>query len=270
MTGDPDYEAELGAIAPPLPLVSKPLQDAQRQRAQRLGSPSALVRLKGLEQLYAYLIAERGAYRENQDLQPLAFLIDRLFADFETGLEATLSGYPGVCADAMRDVMETEALLLDFAHAWENAREWLQGDDKVRRQKYAPAAVRKRLQAAGIAPYSNPDWDARDYRGHSEALHVTPSTPFGIARGFHAFDDSVFGQVGYMEIFEHSLRVLDALDRLRLARSSDVSAPRLPLAMDDYFRAGQLTKTNESLVIGVLRVIHEKEKPEPGGDVPRP
>jgi hypothetical protein len=39
--------------------------------------------------------------------------------------------------------------------------------------------------------------------------------------------------------------------------------------MDDYFRAAQLTKTNESLVIGVLRVIHEKEEPEPGGDSPR-
>jgi hypothetical protein len=73
------------------------------------------MRLKGLEQLYTYLDAAIESYSLIPKLAVLAFLVRRVRADFETALEATLSGYQGVASDAMRDVMEIEGLLLDFA-----------------------------------------------------------------------------------------------------------------------------------------------------------
>ncbi len=58
-------------------------------------------------------------------LSRLAFLVTRSAADFETATEATLSGYLSVAVDAMRDVMEIENLLLDFAVSPAHIDEWL-------------------------------------------------------------------------------------------------------------------------------------------------
>ena len=62
----------------------------------------------------------------------MAFLVERAEADFQTAIEATLSGYQGVAADAMRDVMEIECLLLDFAVNGGGADEWLNADESLR------------------------------------------------------------------------------------------------------------------------------------------
>jgi hypothetical protein len=96
-------------------------------------------------------------------------------------------------------------------------------------------------------------------QGHSEALHVRPGARFGSGRGYHRFDDSVFGQVGYMEMFGHGRRVLDAIDVLRSMYAPDGSEFRLPLLMNDFLEAGKLTHTNQSLVVAMLRMINKAE-----------
>jgi hypothetical protein len=261
MSDLPRYSDALSSLAGSTPHVAHWLQQAEQQRAQRLASSSADIRLKGLEQLYIYLDAEQKTYAQTAELAPLAWLIGRVGADFVTAVEATLSGYAGVAFDAIRDVMEIEALLLDFATKWENAEEWLTCDDQTRRRKFSPVKVRERLSAAGVSPYANDDYEPFDYQGHSEALHVGPAVRFGSGRGYHRFDDSVFGQVGYMEMFEHGRRILDAVDVLRSRHAPDGSEFRLPLPMNDFFEAGKLTHTNQSLVMAMLSMISEAHTP---------
>jgi hypothetical protein len=137
-----------------------------------------------LQELFTYLDAIRDAYAADDELPKLAFLVARAIADFETALEATLSGYQGVAADAMRD--EIESLLLDFAVHPEHADEWLTRDRGVRLRKFSPAKVRDRLIAAGMPPFSDEGWEPADYRGHSESLHVTPRVRLVGAPPVHA------------------------------------------------------------------------------------
>lgn len=123
------------------------------------------------------------------DLADLALLVSRVRADFETALEATLSGYQGVAAEAMRDVMEIEGLLLDFSTHPGNAEEWLKADRRMLIGRYGPAAVRDRLKAADVAPYSNDGFEPVDYQAHSAAIlrpklrlvrHVDPLVELGV------------------------------------------------------------------------------------------
>src|SRR5439155_7049867 len=133
--------------------------------------------------LFEYLDAAEHAYQTNPDLTRLAFLVARSAADFETALEATLSGYQGVAADAMRDVMEVEYLLLDFAAHPEHVVQWLSADRQTRLHRFSPATVRQRLRGAGMSPFSDTGWEPTDYRAHSESLHVTPDVSIIGARG---------------------------------------------------------------------------------------
>jgi hypothetical protein len=80
----------------------------------------------------------------------LKFLIDRTIADFETALEATLSGYWAVTFDAMRDVLEIQFLPMDFALTFAHITEWLDADDRTLKNKFEPASVRQRLKVAGV------------------------------------------------------------------------------------------------------------------------
>ncbi|KIZ17579.1 hypothetical protein [Streptomyces natalensis] len=68
-----------------------------------------------------------GSYStpETPELSKLAFIVERTHADFMTALEATLSGYFSVASDAMRDVLEIQYLLMDFAINPGHADDWL-------------------------------------------------------------------------------------------------------------------------------------------------
>jgi hypothetical protein len=205
-------------------------------------------RLAGLEQLLAYLQAVRDAYLADDHLAKLAFLITRAIADFETALEATLSGYQGVAADAMRDVMEIEYLLLDFAAHPEHADEWLTCDRPTRLRKFSPATIRDRLIAAGLPPFSDEGWEPLDYRAHSESLHVTPYNPVIGARGIEArADESLLSDAGFMEIFEHAWRLLQAVEPLRMIRQGEPLEFEPLTPMDDFFDAR--ARTGEMLVM---------------------
>lgn len=104
-------EESLTLLKETRPRVARALMTAQERRTQRLASYLGGARLQGLEQHHEYLDAAEKAYSDSPKLVKLAFLVRRVRADYETALEATLSGYQGVAADAMRDVMEIEALL---------------------------------------------------------------------------------------------------------------------------------------------------------------
>ncbi len=200
-------------------------------------------RLAGLEELLLYLEAIGAAYRNHDELRKLAFLVSRAVADFETALEATLSGYQGVAADSMRDVMEIEYLVLDFATTPGNASEWLTCSRRVRLGKFAPAKIRARLIVAGLPPFGDPEWEAIDYRAHSESLHVTPRALPIAVRGIEPEPGSLLADAGFIEIFEHGWRLIRALELLRMAHVGETEMePLRPLAkfFDTHQRTGEM------------------------------
>lgn len=146
----PSYQQSLARLEESKPRIAHALREADERRIKRLAALADGMRLRGLEQLHVYLDAAAESYASLPPIADIAFLLARVRADFQTALEATLSGYQGVAADAMRDVMEVEGLLLDFAATPANIQEWLQADRRLRMRKYGPAQVRDRLKDAGI------------------------------------------------------------------------------------------------------------------------
>ena len=212
----PTYQELVSALAESKPRVARALRVADTRRSERLAGYLDGMRLRGLEQLHTYLDAAAESYASIPAIADLTFLVERVRADFETALEATLSGYQGVASDAMRDVMEIEGLLLDFGANRGNAEEWLRSDHRLRMRKYAPPKVRERLMASGVPPYSNEGFEPVDYAAHSESLHVNPAS--WRPPGPEPADEPVpfYADFGFMEMFEHGNRVWRAIELLRV------------------------------------------------------
>lgn len=109
------YEQLLVRLAHLRPRTVAALRDADRRRREQLRLLLSGARLRGVEELLVHLDALAAHWEADANLTSLAFLPTRLADDFETAVEATLSGYLAVAADAMRDVMEIENLLWDFS-----------------------------------------------------------------------------------------------------------------------------------------------------------
>lgn len=240
MANTSGYPELLSTLKASRPLLAQALSLAEQRRTKRLERLLEGARLRGLEQLFTYLRAAENAYTEIPAIAGVAFLVERVRADYQTALEATLSGYQGVAADAMRDVMEIECLLLDFAANPSHAQEWLGADEYLRRRKYWPVKVRERLQNCGVEPFTNDDFEPIDYRAHSESLHVTPRQSAIALRGPDLRDDPLpfYGDFGFIEMFEHGNRILRAIELLRVV-AMGMNLDELP---DDY---NPLTPRNE-------------------------
>src|SRR4051794_12107319 len=95
----PDLIDQLAVRAPK---VAAGIHAAEGTRARSLAQYLPGMRLPGLDNLFEFLDHNADVYDANTELAKIAFLIRRVRADFETALEATLSGYIGVATDAMR------------------------------------------------------------------------------------------------------------------------------------------------------------------------
>ncbi len=235
------------------PSLAHALILAERRRSERLAGYLEGKRLRGLEQLFSYLEAAEKAYGETPAIAGAAFLVGRVRSDYQTALEATLSGYQAVASDAMRDVMEIECLLLDFAASPENLDEWLESDASLRRTKYWPVKVRTRLQSLGVEPFAHDDFEPIDYNAHSESLHVTPGQTVPV-RGPDPLNDLLpfYGDIGFMEMFEHGRRVLRAIELLRGVAMESLD-DYVPLAhRDEFDSAHSRTYEMQVMMIGFM------------------
>lgn len=255
-TSEESYESTLARLADQRPRLASALHQAQRERARRTASLLSGARFKGLDELLRYLDNVTEAFTADPQLSRLAFLVARSVADLETAVEATLSGYSAVAADAMRDVMEIENLLLDFAVNPGHAEEWLTSDEKSRLQKFRPVKVRERLHAAGEPPFTTTA-ESVDYRAHSESLHVSPrEIPVG-RKGF-SDGDGIEADAGFWEIFEHARRLHLALRRLTSTLQQDTSARRLTdQELGDVEDAWKRTQQMQQIYLALLQASLE-------------
>jgi hypothetical protein len=262
------YPQLLAVLGESKPRVAQALRQADARRTERLAGYLGGMRLRGLEQLHTYLDAAAESYASLPKIADLAFLINRVRADFETALEATFSGYQGVASDAMRDVMEIEGLLLDFAATPGNAQEWLSSDRRLRMQKYGPAQVRERLKGAGVKPYSDEGFEPLDYRAHSEALHVVPLRSSLSGRGPEPAEEPLpfLADLGFIEMFEHGDRILTAIELLRVVALEDPKDYQPLTPRDDFNDAYARTNQMQVMMIALItgpQVLHATLGREP-------
>lgn len=211
-------------------------------------------RFKGLDELLRHLDKLLQAFIADPKLGRIAFLIHRSRADLETAIEATLSGYVAVAADAMRDVMEVENLLLDFAVNPVHIDEWLTADRKTLLGKFGPARVRDRLHAVGEGRYAATA-ESVDYRAHSAALHVNPHQDLVASRGFST-EQGWAGDAGFWEIFEHTRRLRRAIQRLTgVLRPGSAADQIAGQELTDVQDAWQRTQELQASYIALLETI---------------
>lgn len=189
-------------------------------------------------------------------------MISRARADFETAVEAGLTGLHGVVADAMRDVMEIEFLLRDFLHEPGHIEEWLNADERTRHNKFRPAILRQR-QAQRLQVRPEDMSEATDYRAHSTFLHVNPvRNPLG-DKGFSSDQDPITADSWFQEIFEHARRlVLIIHELLTLSGSGETPDPATELT--EFRRAWELTQDMQAIFLALMNA--SLRRGESGGE----
>ncbi|MFZ0246621.1 hypothetical protein [Candidatus Binatus sp.] len=140
------YQRLISTIHKTHPLVHHVLFAADVLRTKRLESYREGVLLSGLDALLNFLVAARSSFEKHAKLRKIGFLLDRAKADFETALDATLAGFNSVASESMRDVMEIQFLVRDFAAEPENLEEWLNADRELLYKKYRPVLLRSRYK----------------------------------------------------------------------------------------------------------------------------
>lgn len=211
-TEDLSYGTVLKDLQSQCPRLAQRLFDADKTRTERTALMREGVRFAGLDELLLKLDEMQSAWASDPQLANIAFLITRATAAFETAVEAGLSGFPAVAADAMRDVMEIELLLLDFYLEPSQIDAWLNLPPARRRREFSPARVRGRVMRSGLAAVASTTDINSDYSMHSEMLHVNPRPsplPF-MRRGYLADNDILSRDASFIEIFEHARRVGNA------------------------------------------------------------
>jgi hypothetical protein len=218
-------------------------------------------RFKGLDELLRHLDELLQAFTADPTLCRIAYLIHRSRADLETATEATLSGYVAVAADAMRDVMEIENLLLDFAVNPAHIDEWLTANRKTLLGKFAPARVRDRLHAAGEGRYAATA-ESVDYRAHSAALHVGPHRDLVAARGF-ATEQGWASDAGFWEIFEHTRRLRRAIKGLTGVLTPGSAVDEIAgQELTDVQDAWRRTQEMQAIYIALLKEVAKTQTEE--------
>ncbi|MFJ2153186.1 hypothetical protein ACIOHB_31045 [Streptomyces microflavus] len=194
------------------PIAALALATAAGRRRRNLERLAGDIRFTGINELLVRLSTVGKAFAETPELSKLTFIVKRTHADFMRALEASLSGYFSVASDAMRDVLEIQYLLMDFAINPGHADDWLTTDDKDRWKRFAPSPVRKRLQAAGVVQFGDKA-ESKDYKGHSMGLHLSPVPLINSADGIVP-EHSWLNEAGYWEMFDHGRGLLRGLTML--------------------------------------------------------
>jgi hypothetical protein len=261
-SGEPDapgYDELLEQVLQTAPHVAAALTRAHRNRtreldrylnADALRTHFAGTYVAGLDEIFSVLDAIIDAYQRSVVLKDIRFLIMRIRADFESAIDAALSGFNGVVLDTMRDVMEVEYLLEDFLRDAQHIREWFNADRATLLGKFSPAALRRRQAAAAdIAPEKLPD--AFEYRLHSEGLHVLPSFMLNdlAGKGFTAAPFPRAVEFAFAEMFEHGRRViLAAYDLGARVEGTRWAAPDVRIGMPEAAKAWERTKVVMALI----------------------
>ncbi len=228
------------------PRVAAIVVERRSVRERQISAYAAGARVAGLDQLLGYLEVAERAFSDGPPLMAgTADLIARGRSDFVIALDATLGGLMSVASDAMRDVLEIEMLLLDFALDPDRLDLWL---SDTRRKEFKPVVVRKRLRDAAVEEVTSSVFGV-DYAAHSSALHVNPKPlPFA---GKAAVDDGFELDAGFWEMLEDGRRLLTAIEAVHVSATEDAEADALA-PLDQFWDAHTRVMEMQDMVFGLM------------------
>jgi hypothetical protein len=142
-------------------------------------------------------------------------------------LEGLLSGYLQIALDAMRDAMETELLIRDFALDPAQINVWRNADEALLRRTFKPVDLRERqAKVLGVNVRDLPG--SIDYASHSKLLHVAP--PLLFARSPESGHQAKYVLDALGEIMYHGISAVEALAALFNAINRSAPDPAASLA----------------------------------------
>lgn len=144
---------------------------ADRHRLRRWRQFIDPIDLHAIELLLEFLTSASRELSESAETRPTVFLPARIADDVRMALESILSGHLRAATDAMRDVLETELLVRDFARDTAQIARWHTADEATLRKKFRPVHCRQRLASALHIDIDKVP-GATDYKAHSMLLHV--------------------------------------------------------------------------------------------------
>lgn len=240
-------------ISKSLPRLGRSIElaESRREQAASTWKPDGQ-RLRGLEELLTHLDKVASSLEGGRAEQALSRLVLRTTSDFETALEAGLSGYLAVASDAMRDVMEATDLILMFSTDTQLVEAWLDTPRDVHWKKFSPSAVRKHLLKHRVK-YVHDSQATRDYKGHSEVLHVNP-WPLLVGEKGIAKPGVLVNDMHFWEIFMHARDLVFALDALRDAEQYVWSGVERAENLREVAAAYDRTSEMQSIFIAAVEV----------------
>lgn len=122
--GSSRYYAALKAAAECHPLATEGLMRADRHRLRRWQQFIDPVDLEAVNSLFGYLISASQILDKSGDNRDLIFLPERIAGDVRIALDGLVSGYLQTVSDAMRDIIEAELLVRDFALDTSRINKW--------------------------------------------------------------------------------------------------------------------------------------------------
>jgi len=252
------YEQIVESIRSSHPHLHETLHKAQSNRIDRLAVRAKGLRLDGLDEWLGYLKNLEAAFESEATLSQVSFLIKRIRDDFETAIEASLSGLHSIVFDTMRDVMEIWMLLQEFAHDPARLPKWLGSSDQELANDFAPRELRRR-QAARLGVKREDLPETTDYRGHSRSLHVSPKSFPWERKGIVSKEsDEFMTDMCYWEMFGHAKSIAIVVTNLAAALAPgkkigwDVST-ELPRVAKAYEAVMQM----QSIFLALLKAANE-------------
>jgi hypothetical protein len=236
------YGDKLAELPSSIPHVAELLIRAHNNRTKSLNLRAHGIRLSGLDEWIGYL-KELEAGFDEPHLKSIKFLVIRIRSNYEVALEATLAGIPSAVFDSMRDAMEVDLLLQDFAADKDRIDLWLVADNKMLMNEFAPKHLRRR-KAKRLGLVSVRDLaDTRDYGAHSHALHVQPGVHAYERRGLVELGHPVLDDFCYWEMLGHALSLCETIEALLKSL-----APHLSIASNLDARLPKLHKAHVSVL----------------------
>lgn len=259
-TSDEPYTIVLNDLRTECPTLAKLLSHAEEVRRARLDYfLKNTGRLQGLEEFANFLLAATQWFETFIELRPITWLLIRAGADVVTAIEATISGYHAVAWESMRDVMEIELLLEEFALDHAMMERWERSNQRERQKFFSHGELRKgkaKREGIDLKDLS----DTHDYRGHSVVLHVNPqSNPFG-GRGLSREAVDVGADACFWDIYQHARNLFIVILALfgTFNEGRDVAGwkpPNVDRFLDEYKEA----KSMEAKIMSKLKSIEEDE-----------
>jgi hypothetical protein len=241
------------------PLATDALMRADRHRPRRWQQFIDPVDVHAIDLLLDFLMSSSDTLAAASASHGLDFLPTRVADDARMSLEGMLSGYLQVASDAMRDVIETELLIRDFALDPRQIDRWRNADERVLSRDFRPVDCRRRqARALGVPIADVPG--ATDYAEHSRLLHAGP--PLLFARSPESGHRAIHVLNAIGDIMFHGISAVEAVVSLFVAINLSGPASGPPLvalqrALGDLSRARAATE-------GMERVAAESlSPPEP-------